>query len=206
MADGTSGDRDQSATAVSPLPKRASREDGANSYSEEGVGGRTVWSGERASTYRPNEILEGSRPVDFNIGGFLSYARTEYADSSKGKDGATGLLRTPLLPKDSLRVRAEYNQHFECPYCWRPQKVQDKTEWKQVKAGSTSESSNFETESTSSAIRDRMSVLSKIVDSNTCSKVKTNGVSMRCVSTENSGSANTVKNLLPDLGRISNNT
>jgi len=50
-----------------------------------------------------------------------------------------------------------------------------------------------------------MSVLSKVVDS-TCSKVKTNGVSMRCDSTENSGSANTVKNLLPDLGLISNNT
>lgn len=83
---------------------------------------------ERGLPHTARTILEGSKPVDLNIGGFLSYARTEYADSSKGKDGATDLLRTPLLPKDSLRVRAEYNQHFECPYCWRPQKVQDKNE------------------------------------------------------------------------------
>lgn len=94
------------------------------------VNGKTVWSGEKASTYYPNETLEDSRPVDLNIGGFVSSARTEYADSSKGKDGASDLLRTPLLPKDSVGVRAEYNQHFECPYCWRPQKVGNKNEWK----------------------------------------------------------------------------
>ncbi|PVH77820.1 hypothetical protein DL98DRAFT_261254 [Cadophora sp. DSE1049] len=97
---------------------------------KKGVDSKTVWSGEKASTYHPNETLEDSKPVDLNIGGFVSSARTEYADSSKGKDGASDLLRTPLLPKDSLGVRAEYNQHFECPYCWRPQKVQDKNEWK----------------------------------------------------------------------------
>ncbi|KAH7370573.1 hypothetical protein BKA65DRAFT_366218, partial [Rhexocercosporidium sp. MPI-PUGE-AT-0058] len=94
------------------------------------AGGKTVWSGEKASTYHPNEALEDSRPADLNIWGFVSSAPTEYADSSKGKDGASDLLRTPLLPKDSVGVRAEYNQHFECPYCWRPQKVGDKNEWK----------------------------------------------------------------------------
>ncbi|KAL2066193.1 hypothetical protein VTL71DRAFT_2264 [Oculimacula yallundae] len=95
-----------------------------------GVDGKTVWSGEKASTYHPNEILEDSRPVDLGTGDFKGTARTEYADSSKGKDGASNFLRTPLLPKDSMGIRADYNQHFECPYCRRPQKVQDKNEWK----------------------------------------------------------------------------
>lgn len=97
--------------------------------------GKTVWSGEKASTYIHGDILGKSTPktpMSSNLSstGLGKRPQTEYADSSKGKDGALDLLRTPLLPKDVKGVRVKYGEYFECPYCWRPQNVRDKNEWK----------------------------------------------------------------------------
>lgn len=97
--------------------------------------GKTVWSGEKASTYVHGDILGKSisnpaMPSDLSSTGLGKRPQTEYADSSKGKDGALDLLRTPLLPKDAKGVRVKYGEYFECPYCWRPQNVQGKNEWK----------------------------------------------------------------------------
>lgn len=97
------------------------------------VDGKTVWSGEKASTYLRDESLASRQEGAIIISRETPrMARTEYADSSRGKDGAVDLLRTPLLPKDADGVRAAYGQHFECHLCWRPQIVQNKNEWKRV--------------------------------------------------------------------------
>jgi hypothetical protein len=97
------------------------------------VDGRTVWSGTKASTFVPDNRLgdpasQSSIPDDPII--LSSRPQTEYTDSSRGKDAGSDLLRTPLLPKGLNGVRVEYGEHFECPYCWRPQNVQNKHEWK----------------------------------------------------------------------------
>jgi hypothetical protein len=97
--------------------------------------GKTMWSGEKASTYLQESIfakapLNAPHPPGMSSIGAGKRPQTEYADSSRGKDGATDILRTPRLPKDSGGVRVEYGQHFECPYCRRPQNVRDKNEWK----------------------------------------------------------------------------
>jgi len=97
--------------------------------------GKTVWSGEKASTYLPESIFgkntpSTSMPLEMSSKGVGKRPQTEYADSSRGKDGSADLLRTPLLPKDAFGVRVEYGQYFECSYCRRPQNVRDKNEWK----------------------------------------------------------------------------
>lgn len=96
------------------------------------VDGKTVWSGEKASTYQQGDTFQpGQAEITLTMTQAVSQpARTEYADSSRGKDGALNLLRTPLLPKNADGVRAQYGQHFECSLCWRPQMMQNKNEWK----------------------------------------------------------------------------
>jgi hypothetical protein len=97
--------------------------------------GKTVWSGTKASTFLPDNRLGGTTPTEPIPNDPIiasSRPRTEYADSSRGKDGSADLLRTPLLPKGVDGVRASYGKHFECRYCWRPQTIQNKNEWKLV--------------------------------------------------------------------------
>ncbi|KAH8587113.1 hypothetical protein B0O99DRAFT_37904 [Bisporella sp. PMI_857] len=95
------------------------------------IDGKTVWSGEKASTYQEGDFHQPRGADPLTMTQIVSQlARTEYADSSKGKDGAADLLRTPLLPRNANGVRAEYGQHFECSLCWRPQVMQNKNEWK----------------------------------------------------------------------------
>lgn len=97
------------------------------------VNGKTVWSREKALTYQPNEVFGSRQGISTRLPQSISKpAPTEYADSSKGKDGGVDILRTPLLPKGADGIRAVYGQHFECSLCWRPQLVQSKNEWKQV--------------------------------------------------------------------------
>jgi hypothetical protein len=102
-----------------------------------GPDGNTIWSGTKASTYLPDEQVaideeDQAQLTKITIDSSQKRPRTEYADSSRGKDGATDFLRTPLLPMRHDGTRVQYGEHFECPYCWRLQKVLDKSEWKYV--------------------------------------------------------------------------
>jgi hypothetical protein len=102
-----------------------------------GPDGNTIWSGTKASTYLPDEqaaIDPKDQPLPLKIIIDTSQKRpqTEYADSSRGRDGATDFLRTPPLPMRQDGSRVQYGDHFECPYCWRVQNVKDKYEWKYV--------------------------------------------------------------------------
>jgi ligand-binding sensor domain-containing protein len=94
--------------------------------------GNTLWSGTRASTYYNDEL-----PGNFVGTQYLppqhparTTATTEYADSSKGTEGSTTSFKTPPLPLNPTGVRYKFGDHFECPYCWRPQEIKSKTEWK----------------------------------------------------------------------------
>jgi hypothetical protein len=94
---------------------------------------KTVWSGEKASTYLPIQNLSDYRtplPTEQGPKEVSQIARTEYADSRIGKDGSSRMLRTPLLPRNDHQIRVKYGDYFECPYCWRVQKVHNKNEWK----------------------------------------------------------------------------
>ena len=100
-----------------------------------GPDGNTIWSGTKASSYLPDELVGISekdpiQPIKITIKAFQKRPRTEYADSSIGKDGVTDFLRTPLLPMRQDGTRVQYGEYFECPYCWRVQNVHDKSEWK----------------------------------------------------------------------------
>jgi hypothetical protein len=102
-----------------------------------GADGNTIWSGTKASTYLPDERAAISEsdledPIKLILESSHKRERTEYADSSKGKDGAMEFLRTPPLPMTPDGARAQYGAHFECPYCRRLQIVHDKNEWKYV--------------------------------------------------------------------------
>jgi hypothetical protein len=102
-----------------------------------GPDGNTIWSGTKASTYLRNEQIaidesDPAQAVRFTIESSQKPPRTEYADSSRGRDGATDVLRTPLLPMRQDGTRVQYGEHFECPYCWRLQVARDKPEWKYV--------------------------------------------------------------------------
>jgi hypothetical protein len=97
------------------------------------VDGKTVWSGEKASTYQPNKVFGSYKGVSQATKSsqiMSESAPTEYADSTRGKDDGRDLLRTPLLPKGADGIRAVYGQHFVCSLCWRPQLVHSKNEWK----------------------------------------------------------------------------
>jgi hypothetical protein len=97
--------------------------------------GKTVWSGTKASTFLPDDRFKDSSGHGSIADDPImapSRPQTEYANSSRGKDGGSDLLRTPSLPKGPDGVRTQYGEHFECPYCWRPQAVQNKNEWKSV--------------------------------------------------------------------------
>jgi hypothetical protein len=93
----------------------------------------TIWSGEKASTYYGTfEGIGFETPTQIAIPISQEGTQTEYADSSKGKDGSSDLVRTPLLPKRSDGTRYHYGEHFECPVCRRVQVVKSKNEWKYV--------------------------------------------------------------------------
>lgn len=71
--------------------------------------GKTIWSGEKASTYFPNDTLAENpimalQSIDIDLSKTSQPPRTEYADSSKGKDGASELLRTPYYQKTPMRT------------------------------------------------------------------------------------------------------
>jgi len=101
-----------------------------------GLDGKTMWSGTKASTHFP--VSEEWETSGFENGHTASndeyHARpkTEYADSSRGTDGATNKLRTPRLPLKDNGIRAQYGETFECPYCHQLQMVADKAHWKYV--------------------------------------------------------------------------
>jgi hypothetical protein len=103
-----------------------------------GLDGKTVWSGTKASTHLP--VSEEWKTFDFEdmytASNVEYHARpvTEYADSSRGMDGATNKLRTPRLPLKDNGIRAKYGETFECPYCHRLQMVADKPQWKYVES------------------------------------------------------------------------
>lgn len=101
-----------------------------------GLDGKTMWSGTKASTHFPvSEEWETSAFEDGHTASNSEYhARpmTEYADSSRGTDGATNKLRTPRLPLNNNGIRVQYGEMFECPYCHRLQVVADKAHWKYV--------------------------------------------------------------------------
>lgn len=105
----------------------------AGSAKSIGMDGKTIKSRGDATTYfsmdQAREIFEASenKPVITIENEDL---RTVYADSTFGKDGASDLLRTPLLPKNTDGRRVEYGEHFECPYCRRIIVVSDKQHWK----------------------------------------------------------------------------
>jgi hypothetical protein len=65
--------------------------------------GKTTWSGTKASTYMPKEQVivdqkDQALPMEIIILAPQKRPQTEYADSSRGRDGATDFLRTPPLP------------------------------------------------------------------------------------------------------------
>jgi hypothetical protein len=94
-----------------------------------GAGGKTIWTGEKASTYHRNESLQESNLQEFQ-GPTQITTHTEYADSSIGREGNAEILRTPLLPKREDGTRVEYGEYFECPYCRRMQRFEQKSDWK----------------------------------------------------------------------------
>lgn len=101
------------------------------------IDGKTIWSGTKASTYKPtidhDHDITHSIAKEFTSEHPIPRPRTEYADSSIGKDGSTDKLRTPWLPLDESGYRIQYGDHFICPYCQRPQVMLDKAEWKYVR-------------------------------------------------------------------------
>jgi hypothetical protein len=91
--------------------------------------GNTLWSGTRASTYELPGNFVGTQYLPPQPPARTT-AATEYADSSKGTEGSAILLRIPLLPLSPTGKRYRYGDNFECPYCWRPQVIKTKAEWK----------------------------------------------------------------------------
>lgn len=98
-----------------------------------GADGKTMWSGEKASTYHGNNDIIEYGQLTAGIQGVRqssSAARTEYADSSKGRGASLAVLRTPPLPKKENGTRVKYGEHFECPLCRRMVRFDNKPDWK----------------------------------------------------------------------------
>ncbi|KAF4634492.1 hypothetical protein G7Y89_g3617 [Cudoniella acicularis] len=99
----------------------------------EGPDGKTVYSGEGASSYHGNDTFPESTPLSLDKQGVQAAPkgpRTQYADSAKASERGTNILRTPPLPKKDDGSRVKYGEHFECPYCWRIQRFEEKGDWK----------------------------------------------------------------------------
>ena len=66
--------------------------------------GKTIWSGEKASTYFPNDTLAENpimalQLIDIDLSKTSQPPRTEYADSSKGKMAQASFLGPPITKK-----------------------------------------------------------------------------------------------------------
>ncbi|RFU32801.1 hypothetical protein B7463_g3563, partial [Scytalidium lignicola] len=79
-----------------------------------GSDGKTIWSGTKASTHLlASKEWETFAFEDKNTTHNVRYSTrpmTEYADSSRGTDGATNKLRTPPLPLNDNGIRVEYGE------------------------------------------------------------------------------------------------
>jgi len=99
----------------------------------EGPDGKTIYSGEGASSYHGKGVFPDYKPLSVDKQDFRVNTQgpsTIYADSVKATERGMNVLRTPPLPKREDGSRVKYGEHFECPYCWRIQKFDQKAEWK----------------------------------------------------------------------------
>lgn len=98
----------------------------------EGPDGKTVYSGEGASSYHGRDTFpENKLSLDKQgVRVTPQASRTEYADSAKASECGMNILRTPPLPKRDDGSRVKYGEHFECPYCRRIQRFEEKIDWK----------------------------------------------------------------------------
>lgn len=95
----------------------------------------SVIASTKATTFIGNEkSVQNFKPVGSDPGGSFG-SETSYDPTIFGNDNTPTMLAVPPHPKLAFKdVPFEFDEPFQCPYCYTEQAVKNKSKWKCVQS------------------------------------------------------------------------